>query len=119
MRVNAVPINSSSFELHWSPPPEEEQNGAITHYGINITVQKTGETFQIITKDSVPSHTLYGLHPHYKYTYSVTTFTTVGNGPYSSSHILQMPQDGMFVLHVFALHEKLTLLSDSSLHFTI
>ena len=101
VNVVAVASDSSSFNLHWSPPPQEERNGKIIYYGIKITEADSGETIQIInTTDSSPSYTVSDLHPYYRYLYSVRTFTAVGNGPYSPTSSIQMPQDGQLSLKI-------------------
>ena len=98
VNVVAVASDSSSFNLHWSPPPYEERNGEIIYYGINITEDDSGETVLIInTTDSNPSYPISNLHPYYRYLYSVRAFTAVGNGPYSPTSAIQMPQDGLLV----------------------
>ena len=99
--VVAVASDSSSFNLHWSPPAQEERNGKIIYYGIKITEADSGETIQIInTTDSNPSYTVSDLHPYYQYLYSVRTFTAVGNGPYSPTTSFQMPQDGQLSVKI-------------------
>lgn len=93
--VMAVASDSSTLHVTWSPPRLEQQNGNIIQYGINITNIQSGEVTQfIITSDLIASLTIPQLHPHYYYKYTVTAFTSVGNGPYSPPRSIQMPQDG-------------------------
>jgi hypothetical protein len=89
-----VASDSKTLYITWSPPLREDQNGNILHYGINITDLQSGEVTQFTTSDSVTSIVIQHLHPHYYYNYTITAFTSVGNGPYSPSNSIQMPQDG-------------------------
>jgi receptor-type tyrosine-protein phosphatase Q len=91
--VFAVASDSKTLYITWSPPLREDQNGNILHYGINITDLQSGEVTQFTTSDSVTSIVIQHLHPHYYYNYTITAFTSVGNGPYSPSNSIQMPQD--------------------------
>ena len=92
--INAMALNSKTLFLTWGPPKLEEQNSNIVKYGLNLTELETGKFMQFFTQDSTTSVTIEDLHPHYNYNFSVTAFTSVGNGPYSPTHIIQMPQDG-------------------------
>ena len=105
----AVATDSSSLNLHWSPPLQKERNGEIIFYGINITEEKSGEKIIKNTSDSTLSYAVSDLHPHYRYLYSVTAFTAVGNGPYSPTSSIQMPQDGQSrdLIKIFHVHELL------------
>ena len=94
LNVLAVPVDSRTLHLVWSPPPVEEQNGEIVKYGVNLTEVETGRVTQHLTSDSVTSITIPLLHPFYRYRYAVTAFTSVGNGPYSLTYTKRMPQDG-------------------------
>lgn len=96
--VHAVSLDSRTLHLVWSPPPEEEQNGEIVRYGVNLTEVETGRVTQHLTSDSVTSITIHLLHPYYHYHYAVTAFTSAGNGPYSLTFMKRMPQDGKSLL---------------------
>lgn len=45
--------------------------------------------------DGVTTITLWSLHPHYMYSFTVAAATSVGVGPYSTAGSIRMPQDGI------------------------
>lgn len=83
-----------TLHLAWSTPLQDERNGEIIQYGINLTDIQSGEVMHFFAYDSVTSVTIQHLHPHYYYNYTLTAFTSAGNGPYSPTDYVQMPQDG-------------------------
>lgn len=106
--VDGVASDPITLRLYWSPPPLEDQNGEITHYGINITDIKQGLTHQYNTSGPVTSYIVKDLHPYYSYLYTLTAFTVVGHGPYSPPEIRQMPPAGIpFTLTLFSQYLKL------------
>ena len=72
----------------------EDQNGDITHYGINITEINQGLTHQYNTSGPQTSFVVPDLHPYHTYQYTMTVFTVVGGGPYSPADTVQMPPTG-------------------------
>ena len=92
--ITAVPSNSYTLHLYWNPPPEQNQNGEILYYGINITNTKTDQYFIYNTSGPHTSFILYNMHPHTLYMYAITAYTEVGNGPYSPYMRVQMPSAG-------------------------
>jgi len=96
-------MSSTSIRLTWNPPPRATTNGIITEYRINITEHNTTREYAFLsyaTGFSVP-----GLHPNYIYECSISA-VTVAEGPYSTSIVIQTPEDGM----VNAFFYKLFLL---------
>ena len=88
-----------TLHLAWSTPLQDERNGEIIQYGINLTDIQSGEVMHFFAYDSVTSVTIQHLHPHYYYNYTLTAFTSAGNGPYSPTDYVQMPQDGKCTTH--------------------
>ena len=95
--VSAVAIDSRTLYLSWLPPREEERNGQIKLYLVNLTDYDSGKIMQFLTEGLVSSLTVLNLHPYYFYNITVTAFTVVGNGPYSPTAYIQMPQDGNII----------------------
>jgi hypothetical protein len=91
--VTAVPLNSRTLQVFWSPPTLAERNGNIIKYGLKLVVSETGAQRTHITRDSSASFVIPNLHPYYHYKCAVTAFTTAGNGPYSPVKLIQMPAD--------------------------
>ena len=65
----------------WQAPNQEDQNGVITGYSINITLVRTGQT--ILLTSNTDSLFLDDLQPFTTYTFRVAAVTSVGVGPYS------------------------------------
>ena len=69
----------------------ERINGLIRRYIVSVTELETGTTEQFFTvEDNI---TIRGRHPFYRYSYVVAA-VTIGQGPYSASSIIHMPEAG-------------------------
>lgn len=77
--------------LTWQPPPDDQLNGLLTGYIVNVTETETGNQYQISTVSA--QYTFEGLHPFYQYSFIVAA-STIGQGPFSDIFTLQMPEDG-------------------------
>ena len=82
---------SRSIYCTWNPPPQEDQNGVIIEYRINVTEVITGRIF--VVTSTTTSVEITSLHPDYVYTWVVTA-VTVGVGPYTSTSTIRTPEDG-------------------------
>ena len=72
--------SSTSLNISWSPPPEQDQNGVITAY--NITYVTNGRNVMVeSTSGSTLSIELSGLVKFSAYNISVAASTSVGVGP--------------------------------------
>ena len=87
----AQPIDSRTLLLAWEPPAEEEQNGIIREYFINISAAETSDEFQYQATNTTVI--VEDLHPHYTYSLVISA-VTIGPGPYSEAYTIQMPEDG-------------------------
>ena len=99
MNVIGVALDSRFLHLSWSPPALDQQNGNIIKYGVHVMDLQDGSVRKLETPDLRTTLTvsdLSDLHPYYHYNYTVTAFTLVGEGPYTSPESIQMPQDGRF-----------------------
>ena len=82
-----------SISLMWTPPPINQQNGAIIRYVANVTHIDTLETIQYYS--TVTSITITGLDPYTTYVCIVAAETTIGVGPFShSSFTVQTKETG-------------------------
>ena len=79
--VEAVAVSSSSIRLTWNPPLEEQQNGRIRSYHINITSVADNELIEFETGGLNTIFIFNSLHPYYLYTITIAAFT-VGQGPH-------------------------------------
>ena len=84
--------SSTSAYLTWSPPNYEEQNGVIIMYVINVTVQETGEHFQLTSNTT--SLEVTNLKPYRTYVCIIAAATSVGLGPFNISVTVKTPEDG-------------------------
>ena len=75
----------------WIPPAREHQNGIIIKYVINVTVDETGETYQLYSNTTNITATLT---PFTMYTMVVTAENSVGPGPYSELLNIQSEEAG-------------------------
>ena len=87
----AIPLDSRTLHITWQPPVEEERNGIITRYVINITELDSGNEYQL--ENATTEITVQDLHPFYRYSYSVAA-ETVALGPFTLGSIIEMPEDG-------------------------
>ena len=95
--VEVTAADSRTLFISWSPPPDEDQNGIIREYRINITEVETGMVMFLTTSDT---DTLVSpLHPAYTYKCTVSAYT-VAEGPRSEVVSTTLPEDGMY-LQVF------------------
>ncbi len=91
------PLTPSSLSLEWDPPADEDQNGVIVDYVINITAVETSTAFSVVTGGAL-SVTIPGLHPFYTYSYVIAAVTAIGRGPFSIAETVQMPPDGEYAV---------------------
>ena len=91
----AVSGNSSSpnaILLSWSPPSDDEQNGKILQYVVNVTHADTLDTTQYFT--TMTHIYISGLDPYTTYVCVVAAQTSVGVGPFSRLYFIQTQEDG-------------------------
>ena len=94
------------MQLSWGAVPEDEQNGEITGYSIQVEGPDTTQNIQIATTVSgrvLPMHRprpimaatkeVYHLMPSTEYSFSVSAMTVEGSGPAISVSFVT-PQEG-------------------------
>ena len=89
---NATLTSPYSALLTWNPPPDDQRNGIIINYVINVTVLETEENF--ILYSNTTSLFVDGLRPFRTFECIIAALTNVGIGPYSAIFTLSTPQDG-------------------------
>ena len=100
--LSAMALNSTAIEASWSPLEEEDINGVLQYYSLNVLEMVTGKMLSFqrnLTQIVLPS-----LHPYYTYELSVAAATIVGTGPFSSPVRVITHQDGMQFRHTVALY---------------
>ena len=96
----------TSVQLSWGAVPEDQQNGEITGYSIQIkgpnttrNIQTTGGYF---TLDTYTSEEVSDLRPSTEYNFSVSAMTEGGSGPAISVSFVT-PQEGEASMHTSTL----------------
>ena len=107
---SGIVIDSRTLSLAWEEPPEEDRNGIIRQYHINMTEVNTGRQFQVVS--TTTSIAVSSLHPDYTYRWTVAAFT-IGLGPFSTSETISTPEDGGLMTSILEiLFFQSTLLYD-------
>ena len=89
----------TSVQLSWSAVPEDQQNGEITGYSMQVEGPNTTRNVQIATtvtghtEDAYNSEEVCDLRPSTEYTFSVSAKTVAGSGPAISVSFVT-PQQG-------------------------
>ena len=81
-----------SVSLTWNPPPDDEHNGILTGYVVNVTVLENNGSFSLVTKNS--SLVLDKLKPFRTYMFAIAPMTVVGFGPTGVLFTIKTPQTG-------------------------
>ncbi len=84
-------ISTSRVHLSWDALPEENRNGIVRHFQVNVTETDTGIEFELIAYSN--ELIIQDLHPYYTYHVTVAAHT-VDIGPYSTVASFQMNEDG-------------------------
>ena len=104
-------LSPQSVIISWQPPLEEERNGQIIDYHINVTHYK-GEGGTYVTVSASTSVVVNSLHPNYIYQCSVSSRTSAGLGPLKNV-LLKLPPDGEKQASLINVHEYTLILSPS------
>ncbi len=87
---NALPSSPTSASITWDPPPDDDINGVIIQYIINVTVVGSGLSFQLASTTTTLNITT--LLPYTTYICIITAVTSEGRGPFSAQITLATPQ---------------------------
>ena len=92
---NATAGTSTSIEASWQLPPADDRNGIIR--GFRLFYQKTGSgtsTMLTIQNQGTLRKNVTGLEKYTLYEFQVLAYTSVGDGPKSSSVVERTKEDG-------------------------
>ena len=87
-------INSTSAQVFWLPPQEDQQNGEILSYTVIISGY---EGNHLVVYNFTAYSTLINLpnlRPFSEYNVSIAASTLVGTGPFTALHVFHTPEDG-------------------------
>ena len=87
-----VTMSSTSLTLRWALPPEENRNGIISGYSINVTSNATGD--MTILSTTANTFSVTSLSPYTTYLCSVAALTSVGLGPYTIPLTVRTDEEG-------------------------
>ena len=91
--ITIVLLSATSAEIHWDPPPFEDQNGIIQFYTLVITeVDASSVIDQLRTENA--SAILQQFRPFHVYQFVIAANTIAGLGPFSNPSLFQMPESG-------------------------
>ena len=90
--VTASASSSTSITVNWSGVKENEQNGNITHYEIELSA--LNETKSVLVSFTERSVEVLDLEEFTVYSVSVRAFTVVGPSPYSTPITATTLEDG-------------------------
>jgi len=93
----AVPLDPRTLYITWKPPAEEDRNGIIRRFVINVTELDTGTSLELESVNT--GITVQDLHPFYRYSLTVAA-ESVALGPASSDLVTEMPEDGKLITAV-------------------
>ena len=89
-------ISSTSIAVAWQLPPVDSRNGIIR--GFRLFYNKKGllalATNITINNGTIHSIEVNGLEKYTEYEFQMLAFTSVGEGPRSSTHVERTQQDG-------------------------
>jgi len=88
------PVSPTSFILNWEKPLENERNGDIIGYIINVTNLDTEQVQQVMI-GLISNYTFSNWKPFTIYESTVSAQTSVGFGSFSSSVYVTTLEDGM------------------------
>ena len=103
----------TAVQLEWRPPREEEINGVIQAYIVNITDLQTDTVWQQRIEDDIDT-LVESLHPFYSYSLSIAA-ETVALGPFTVPVTVEMPEDGKY-LDTWHINETPDIFSHLQLH---
>ena len=100
--IQSMIVNSTAIIITWLPPVLDDQNGIITAYIINLSLEDN-DTVPLQYTTSSLSVMLVELYPFSTYIVFVAAETGVGRGPFSSGLRISTPEDGMQMMILIAV----------------
>lgn len=85
--------SSTSITAHWQLPPVFARHGTIKGYRLFYTKKGSGEP-ATISNGTTLRRLVNGLYKYTEYEFQVLAFTSVGNGPNTSSVFTTTMEDG-------------------------
>lgn len=96
-------INSTHIALDWSPPREEDLNGILREFRINVTEGLTGIVQQLSTSPDVTEIVIGPLHPFRIYHCTIIPYT-IDEGPNTDVISIRTHEDGIALNALLRMH---------------
>ena len=94
--VDITEVTSSSLKVTWMIPVEEDHNGVISGYVVELGETDSGLVLaDVVVAGSELDHMFIGLTPYKQYFARVAATTSAGQGPFSAKEIARLLPDGM------------------------
>ena len=109
--IQSMVVNSTAVIITWLAPVVDDQNGIITAYIVNVSLEDN-DTVPLQYTTSSLSVMLVELYPFSTYIVFVAAETSVGRGPFSRSLRISTHEDGrqMILITVLGYRSALNLL---------
>lgn len=102
--VDIRPLNATALIITWGPPHPSATNGVLAAYTVRLTEMETGETEEVGRDGQHTELVVSSLHPDYHYSVSISSNTSVGEGPFSQPVGTKLPQDGTVTIEIENMH---------------
>ena len=96
------PVTPRNLFISWQPPPVAEQNGEIIHYTAVVVEEESGLNVTEVQTENIEL-LVEGLKPFYVYSVALAASTTIGRGPYTLPSLIEMPEDGTYIIIIIAI----------------
>ncbi|XP_040571795.1 tyrosine-protein phosphatase Lar isoform X1 [Lepeophtheirus salmonis] len=97
LNIRALAINSSSVQVHWDPPTDDDKNGVIRGYQIYVKPKSSESEYytmplRFITRNGKETEfNVTGLQPDTRYVIQVAALTRIGDGTRSKPVKVKTP----------------------------
>ena len=105
--VEGSALSSHYIFLTWDPPLFEEQNGVITGYTINVMLNETEESFELLSDTESITADLF--RPFSNYIFKIAGQTAVGVGTFSYPITVMTLEDGRRTLATSTLLDLISI----------
>ena len=94
--VDITEVTSSSLKVTWIIPSEDDHNGVISGYVVELGETDSGLVLAyVVVAHSEFDHMFIGLTPYKEYFARVAATTSAGQGPFSAKELARLLPDGM------------------------
>ena len=102
--MSAISTSSDEIFLSWEPPPEEDQNGIIIGYNVNVNDSYDEVVYELSIVTTNLS--VQALEAYTTYKVQVAPFTEFGEGPYSNVVMVTTYQSGTILNVTIAIIKR-------------